>query len=120
MAGAVTVRIENCPAVICCGWKLAVTPKGTPETPRAANCVKPFVLASDTSYVVVWPGGSVAVLGVAVSVKLVDAVMVSVPKDTCPLAVTVTGPVAAPVGMTNDTFVALKLEIGAGIAPPPC
>jgi len=82
--------------------------------------VKPFVLASDTSYVVVWPGGSVAVLGVAVSVKVVDAVIASVPKDTCPLAVTVTGPVVAPVGMTNDKLVPVALETDAGIVPPPC
>lgn len=48
LAGAVRVRIENCPAVICAGWKLAVTPEGTPETPRVASWVKPFELASET------------------------------------------------------------------------
>jgi hypothetical protein len=46
--GAFNVKIENCPAVICGGWKLAVTPDGTPETLRAASCVKPFELVSDT------------------------------------------------------------------------
>jgi len=72
--------------------------------------------------VVVWPGSSVAVLGVAVKVKLFAAVIVSVPEDTalCPLAVTVTGPVAAPVGMTNDKLVELAPETEAGIVPPPC
>ena len=47
-AGAVTVGIENWPAVICGGWKLAVTPVGAPETARVANCVKLFALASET------------------------------------------------------------------------
>lgn len=47
--------------------------------------------------------------------------MVSDEEDTAfnPLTVTVIAPVAAPVGITKDTFVELKLEIGAGIVPPP-
>ncbi len=48
LAGAVIARMENCPAVICLGRKPAVTPAGRPETVRPANCVKPFVLASET------------------------------------------------------------------------
>jgi hypothetical protein len=64
----------------------------------------------------------VAVPGVAFRVKLDAAVTVSEVDETafCPFAVTVMGPVAAPVGMTKDTFVALKLETEAGIDPPPC
>ena len=46
--GAVSVKKENCPVVICGGWKLKVTPVGKPDTARLANCAKPFVLASDT------------------------------------------------------------------------
>jgi len=64
----------------------------------------------------------VAVLGVALSVKLDAAVIVSEVEDTAfwLFAVTVMGPVAAPVGMTKDRLVALALETEAGIVPPPC
>jgi hypothetical protein len=72
--------------------------------------------------VVVCPGRIVAVLGVALSVKLDAAVIAREVEDTAfsPFAVTVIEPVAAPVGMTKDTFVAVKLETEAGIVPPPC
>lgn len=54
--------------------------------------------------------------------KLFAAVIVSELEETalCPFAVTVTEPVAAPVGITNDKLVAAALETDAGIAPPPC
>src|SRR5580765_2825036 len=45
-AGAVTVRIEICPAVICCGAKDAVTPEGNPLTLSFASCVKPSALST--------------------------------------------------------------------------
>ena len=64
-----------------------------------------------------------AVLGSAVRVKSLDAVMVSASRDSvlCPSTVTVTNnPVAAPAGMTNAMWVASALAIGAGIVPPPC
>jgi hypothetical protein len=84
--------------------------------------VKPFVLVRVTSKVVVCAGRSVAVAGVVFRIKLDAGVTVSEVEETAfnPFAVTVMGPVAATVGMTNDTFVALKLETEAGIVPPPC
>jgi hypothetical protein len=84
--------------------------------------VKPFVLARVTSIVVVCPGSNVTVPGVAFNVKLDAAVTVSEVEETAfdPFTVTVMGPVAALVGMTKDTFVAVKLETDAGIVPPPC
>jgi len=62
------------------------------------------------------------VLGVALNVKLEAAVIVREVEDTALwlFAVTVIGPVAAPVGMTKDKLVALALEMEAGIVPPPC
>lgn len=60
--------------------------------------------------------------GVALTVKLEAAVIVRAVEDTAfiPFAVTVMLPVAAPVGITKDTFVEPKLETGAGMVPPPC
>lgn len=120
--GAVSVSTANCPAVICCGWKAKVTPEGNPETASVANCVKPLLLASDTLTVVVCPGKSVAVPGVALNVKLDAAVIVRLLGEFTiwPLPVMVKSPVAAPVGITKDTFVELKLATEAGIVPVPC
>jgi hypothetical protein len=55
-------------------------------------------------------------------VKLDVAVIVNEVEDEalCEFAVTVIGPVAAPVGMTKDRLVALALDTEAGIVPPPC
>jgi len=113
--------MENCPAVICVGWNVPVTPEGKPDTESEANCVKPLLLANVTSKVVVCPGKSGAVPGVALSVKLDAAVIVREVEDTALwlFAVTVICPVPAPVGMTKDRFVALALETEAGIIPPP-
>jgi hypothetical protein len=118
--GALIVSTANCPAVICGDGGEEVTPDGNPETVSVASCVKPLVLASDTLIVVVCPGISGTVAGVAVSVKFDAAVIVSVCEDCTggPLAVTVTGPVAAPVGITKVMLVAEKMEIGAESAPP--
>jgi hypothetical protein len=55
VAGAVTVRIEVCPAVICAGEKLPVTPVGRPLMLSLANEPKPSVLARLTEYAVVRP-----------------------------------------------------------------
>jgi hypothetical protein len=117
----VRVRSDEPPAVIDCGWKLAVMPEGSPETPSMANCEKPFVLESDTLTVVDWPGSSVTELGAAVSVKLEAATMVSGVDELqlWPFTVTVMGPVAAPVGTINERLVALALVTGALVVPPP-
>ena len=47
-------------------------------------------------------------------VKLLEDVALS------PLTETVIGPLAAPLGMTNERLVAVKLDTGAGTIPPPC
>src|SRR5690242_13106065 len=43
-AGALTVRIELCPVVICDGENFVVTPVGTPVTLKLASWLKPLLL----------------------------------------------------------------------------
>jgi hypothetical protein len=121
-AGAISVIIENWPAVICGGWKLADTPEGRPETFNEASCVNPFVLASDSCTVALCPGNRVTEDGPAASVKLEDDTTVSALDEVelSPSTVTVIGPLAAPDGITKERLPAVKLEIGAMIVPPPC
>ena len=38
----------------------------------------------------------------------------------CVPTVTVTGPVAAPAGMTKEMAVAVNVAVGAAMVPPPC
>ena len=121
LAAALSVRIEYCPAVICGGWKLPVTPEGSPATLNAASWENPLVLVSETSTVAVCPGSKVTALGPAASAKLDEATTVNrvVDEALCPFRLTVMGPVAAPDGITNDKFVEVALEIGATTVPPP-
>lgn len=60
--------------------------------------------------------------GATATEKLDAAVMVSATVEValCVPTVTVSGPVAAPAGMTKAMLVAVKLVIGAEIVPPPC
>jgi hypothetical protein len=121
LAGAVRVKTEDPPAVIAGGWKLAVTPLGSPEMVSAANCEKPFALASDTLMVVVSPGRSVTWLGTAVSVNVEAATIVSGVDEVplWPFTVTVIGPVAAPEGTAKERLVALAPVTGATIILAP-
>jgi len=121
LAGALSVRIENCPAVICDGWKLAVTPEGSPATISDASWENPLLLVNETWTVVVCPGSKVAELGPAVRLKLDDPTIASEFDDVAvsPSTVTVMGPLAAPDGMTKESALAEALDMGATIVPPP-
>jgi hypothetical protein len=68
------------------------------------------------------PRITLAVVGPADRVKLEDAITLSDVADVAdwPAAVIVTGPVAAPAGITNEILVALAVVMGAVIVPPPC
>lgn len=54
-AGALTVRIEIWPLVICWGLKLAVTPAGRPDTDNAANWLNPSALLRLMEYAALCP-----------------------------------------------------------------
>jgi hypothetical protein len=121
VAGAFNVRVENWPAVICAGWKLAVTPVGRPDRPNVASCENPLLLANDTWTVAVCPSSKVTELGPVVRLKLEDPTIDSELDDVAvkPSTVTVMGPLAAPDGMTNEIVLPVSLDIGATIVPPP-
>ena len=70
----------------------------------------------------VCPESSVAEPGAAAIVKVEDAITTSELDEVAlwPFAVTTTGPVAAPLGITNERLFALAVDNGAGIVPPPC
>jgi hypothetical protein len=109
LEGALKVSMEDPPAVICVGWKVAPTPAGTPETLKLASCVKPFVLESETWKVTDCPGRRVAELGTTPNAKVDEDAIVKVLDDVAlsPLTETVIGPLAAPLGMTNERIVAV-------------
>lgn len=121
-AGAVTVRMEICPAAIWEGDKVAVIPEGRPLTLSLANWVKPSALARLMEKAALSPWSKVAAAGPAVRVKLEAAVTFSAAAEVAVLfdAVTVMRPLAAPAGMTKEILVGLALETGAAIVPPPC
>src|SRR5712692_6974609 len=62
------------------------------------------------------------VLGAAVRLKVLEGTIVSTAADVAllPATVTVSGPLAAPVGMTMVMLVASKRATGAAMVPPPC
>jgi len=74
--GAERVRTETCPAATEDGWKLAVTPLGTPVTASVARALKPLVLFTVTASAVDWPWIRVPVPGVTLTEKLDDVVTV--------------------------------------------
>src|SRR6185437_9958885 len=80
-AGAVTVRIELCPAVICGGVNCVVTPVGTPVTLKLASWLKPLLLLKVTEYAVLVPCCTVAEDGPAATVKLLDATTLKLAVD---------------------------------------
>ena len=53
--GAVTVRMELCPAVIWVGENFVVTPVGAPDTLKLASWLKPLLLLKLTEYAVLVP-----------------------------------------------------------------
>jgi hypothetical protein len=117
-----TVSRENWPAVMCAGERLAVTPLGSPDTLRVANWLKPLLLFRLREYVVLVPCSTLADEGLALRVKLEEAVTFNVAAETPDRfpEVTVTGPEAAPAGITKVILVAVKLTMGAGMLPLPC
>ena len=121
-AGALIVMIEACPAVMLRGLKLAVTPEGRPLTFSVASWLNPLLLASVTAKLVLCPWISSPVAGAADKLKLEEAVIVSGDADVVPLAAieTVIGPVPAPAGTTKAKLVAVVLDTGPAMLPPPC
>jgi hypothetical protein len=68
------------------------------------------------------PGTKVTDDGPAVKVKLEDDTTVSELDEVTlwPFTITVIDPVAAPEGMMKERLLAVALEIGATMVPPPC
>lgn len=116
------VRIENWPAVILTGEKLAVTPVGRPVTLRSASWLKPLLLLRLTLTDALVPCCTFAVDGLALTEKLDDATTLKLAAEVAdwPAVVTVTGPDAAPAGMMKLMLVDVKLTTGAARVAPPC
>src|SRR5262249_49306017 len=117
----VKVRTEVWPAATDCGLNDAVTPAGRPVTLNPASWEKPLALARLTAKLTDWPCIRSATAGSAVSVKFVEATIVSGTADDVVLlfAATVIVPVAAPLGIVNVIEVADTVATGAAIVPPP-
>jgi len=88
---------------------------------RAASCVNPFVLASDTWTVALSPGSKVTEVGLAVTENVEDETTESELEELVvrPSTVMVMGPVVAPDGITKESVLAVALDMGATIVPPP-
>lgn len=98
-----------------------MTPLGSPLTLKAVNCVNPFELDKDTCTSALCPGNKVKELGPAVSEKLEDETTESELEELVlrPSTAILISPPVAPDGITKERVLAVALDIGATIVPPP-